>query len=49
TWRDEGEMDGFLIYLYGLILKQKNPQVKNIKDTFPESVLKYHHNWSAWL
>ncbi|CAG8459500.1 4060_t:CDS:10 [Dentiscutata erythropus] len=49
TWREEGEMDGFLIYLYGLILKQKNPQAKNIKDIFLESVLKYHYNWSAWL
>ncbi|CAG8490346.1 10735_t:CDS:10 [Cetraspora pellucida] len=49
TWRDEGEMDGFLVYLYGLILKQKNPQAKNIKDIFLDSVLKYHYNWSAWL
>ncbi|CAG8828297.1 39238_t:CDS:2 [Gigaspora margarita] len=49
TWHNDGEMNGFLIYLYGLILKQKNPQVKNIKDTFLESVLKYHYNWNAWL
>ncbi|CAG8526516.1 6670_t:CDS:10 [Acaulospora morrowiae] len=50
SWREEEEeMDGFLVYLYGLIMKQKNPQSKGIKDIFLDSVCRYHYNWSAWL
>ncbi|CAG8463759.1 9999_t:CDS:2 [Diversispora eburnea] len=49
SWRKEEDLDGFLTYLYGLLVKQKNPHAKDLKDIFIESVCKYQYNWSAWL
>ncbi|CAG8542848.1 4538_t:CDS:10 [Ambispora leptoticha] len=45
---NENEMDGFLLYLYGLITKQLGSQRTAIKF-FLSSVNAYSYNWSAWL
>ncbi|CAG8475932.1 4184_t:CDS:10 [Ambispora gerdemannii] len=45
---NNNEMDGFLLYLYGLITKQLGSQRMAIKF-FLSSVNAYPYNWSAWL
>ncbi|KAG9301549.1 hypothetical protein G9A89_008401 [Geosiphon pyriformis] len=47
-WCDANEMDGFLLYLYGLIKKQLNQKVA-ATELFLKSVHQYPYNWSAWL
>ncbi|KAL1919350.1 uncharacterized protein VTP21DRAFT_2043 [Calcarisporiella thermophila] len=42
------ELDGFLLYLYGVVLAKRNKKNMAI-DSLVESVNKYPYNWSAWL
>lgn len=43
-----GEEDGWLLYLYGVVLlKQKNTE--EARGALVKSVCLYPYNWSAWL
>lgn len=44
---ENGEMDGFLLYLYGIVLS-KRTQKEKATLILVESVTKYPLNWSAW-
>ena len=45
---EKGLFDGFLLYLYGVVLRDLG-MPNQAKAIFCESVVKYPLNWSAWL
>ncbi|CAG8509270.1 9952_t:CDS:10 [Paraglomus brasilianum] len=48
TWYNNGEMDGFLLYIYGVILRQRCAQSK-ATEVLLKSINAYPYNWSAWV
>jgi anaphase-promoting complex subunit 8 len=45
---NEGKLDGFLLYLYGMALQQAG-QETNAITALTRSVTLYPYNWSAWI
>lgn len=45
--KEDGKLDGFGLFLYGLVLKERD-RPKEARGILCESVNKYPWNWSAW-
>ncbi|KAI9262921.1 anaphase promoting complex subunit 8 [Helicostylum pulchrum] len=45
---EKGSLDAFSLYLYGVVLKQRDAQFK-AAAVLLESIKKYQFNWSAWV
>ncbi|KAJ1543204.1 anaphase-promoting complex component apc8, partial [Nowakowskiella sp. JEL0078] len=46
--KESGNIDSFLLYLYGVVLSRQNERRK-AAEILVESINQFPYNWSAWL